>query len=136
MAKEFKNTFQPSHELSEEAVIVDMNFMDEFVKIFLMTCAKVDEGLDGLIWIGRCVLPPSMFQDDKCVIRKSGEICNAIVHIGRLIDAYEGLIEYGKEIAEELKCYRLERDIIQMSFVDRYNRGEPPARETTNLLLQ
>ena len=101
MAEEFKNTFEPAHYLSKQAVVMDVNFMYEFVKIILMASAKVNEGLDRLVWIGRDVLSLSREEDGEHVVGKGGEVADGAVDVGRFVDADEGFVEDGKEVAKE-----------------------------------
>lgn len=57
MAEKLEDALQPAHELGKETIVVYMDLMDELVEIVLVPGAKVDEGLDGLIWVCGDVLP-------------------------------------------------------------------------------
>ena len=56
MAKELEDPLQPAHEGGEEAVIMDVDLVDEFVEVVLVAGAEVDEGLDGLVRVSGDVL--------------------------------------------------------------------------------
>jgi hypothetical protein len=49
--------------LGEEAVVVGVDFMDEFVKVMFVALAEVNEGLDSLVWVGGDVLLTTPFDD-------------------------------------------------------------------------
>jgi hypothetical protein len=63
LAEKLKNTFDPAHQLIKEAVIVEMNLVNKFIEIVFMTLAKVDESLNGLIWICGDVLLLTLLDD-------------------------------------------------------------------------
>ena len=86
---------------------MNVYFVYEFVKVVLVPCAEVDERLDGLIRIGGDVLTLGLFDDDKHVVCKIGEVRDAVIDIGRLVYADERFVEDSEEIAEELECDRL-----------------------------
>ena len=77
-----------------------MDLVDEFVEIVLVTTAEVDECLDRLVGIGGHVLPLSHGQHGEHVVGKDGEVGDAVVDIGRFINADQRFIENGEEIAE------------------------------------
>lgn len=103
MAKEFEDPFEPAHQLAEEPVVVNVDFVYEFVEIVLMSRAKVDEGLYRLIRVGRDVLTLCELQDSEHVVCEGCEICDGIIDICRFVDANERFVEDGEEVAEELK---------------------------------
>ena len=103
VAEKLEDPFQPAHKLGEEAVVVDMDLVDELVEIVLVSCAQVDERLDGLIGVGGDVLALGGGEDGEHVVGKEGEIGHGAVDIGGLVDADEGLVEDGEEVAEEVE---------------------------------
>jgi hypothetical protein len=107
MAQELEDTFQPTHELIEEAVVVKVDFVDELVKVVLVTRTEINERLDGLVGICRDFLPLTGFDSLDGVVDEHGEIGDAVVDVRRLIHTNERLIEDGEEVPEELKSSRL-----------------------------
>lgn len=107
MSQKIQNSLQPSHELAKEPVVVDMHFVHEFVEIVFVAGAEVDEGLDGLVWVGGDVLMLRSLDDVEHVIGKGGEVGDAVVNVGGFVHADERLIKYGKKVAEELEGYGL-----------------------------
>lgn len=87
VSQEFEDALQPAHQLLKEAVVVDVYFVNEFVKIVLMALAKVNEGLDGLVGVGRYVLALCFFYYREHVVGEDGEVCDAVVDVGRFVDA-------------------------------------------------
>ena len=87
LPQELQNPLKPTHELGEEPVVVDVDLVDEFVEIVLVARTEVDEGLDGLIWVGGDVLPLAAFDDAESVVGELGEVGYAAVDVGRLVDA-------------------------------------------------
>ena len=55
---------------------MNVDFVDEFVEVVLMSFAQVDEGLNGLIGVSRDVLPLSGGDYGDGIIGKGGEVCN------------------------------------------------------------
>ncbi len=106
VAQELEDPFQPAHERGEEAVVVDVDFVDEFVEVFLVAGAEVDEGLDGLVGVRRDVLALRRGQDAEHVVGEGREVCDGVVDVGRFVDADEGLVEDSEEVAEEVQGYR------------------------------
>jgi len=86
--------------LAEEAIVVDMHFVDELVEVVFMSGAEVDEGLDGLVWVGRDVLPLGFVDDGEHVVGELGEVCDTIVDVGGFVDADKRFVEDGEEVAE------------------------------------
>ena len=107
MAQELKDTFQPTHELIKESVVVDMDLVYKFVEIVLVTRTEIDECLDGLVGICRNLLPLAGFDGLDRVIDEHGEIGNTVVYVRRFIHTDERFIEDGEKIAEELQSSRL-----------------------------
>lgn len=85
---------------------MDVDFVDEFVEIVLMSSAEVNEGLDCLIWIGGNVLPLSGGEDGEHVVGKGSEVGNGVVDIGGFVDADERFVKNGEEVAEEVEGNR------------------------------
>lgn len=99
-AEELKDAFEPAHELLEEAVVMDVDFVHELVEVVLVALAEVDEGLHGLVRVGRDVLPLGFVDDGEHVVGEDGEVGDAVVDVGRFVDAHEGFVEDGEEVAE------------------------------------
>ncbi len=79
--------------------------MDEFIEIVLVASAEVDEGLDGLIGVGRNVLALGGGEDGEGVVGEGGEVGDGVIDVGRFVDADEGFVEDGEEVAEEVEGY-------------------------------
>lgn len=86
---------------------MSVNFVDEFIKVFLMTGTEVDEGLHGLVRICRDILALGMLEDSEHVVGKQGEVGDAIIDIGGFVHTDERFVEYGEEIAKELEGHGL-----------------------------
>ena len=56
MSEELEDAFEPAHEGGKEAVVVNVDFMDEFVEVVLVAGAEIDEGLHCLVGVGGDVL--------------------------------------------------------------------------------
>ena len=82
---------------------MDMDFMDEFVEVVLVAGAEVDEGLDGLVGVGGDVLALGGLEHAEHVVGEVGEVGDGGVDIGGFVDAHEGLVEDGEEVAEEVQ---------------------------------
>jgi hypothetical protein len=89
---------------------MDMDFVNKFVQIILMTCAEIDESLHGLVRIGGKILALCGFDDGDCIGDKVGEIGDAIVNVCGFVDADEGLVEDLEEVTEELQRGWLQRE--------------------------
>tara|TARA_R110002060_G_scaffold44781_1_gene56133 strand:+ start:202 stop:669 length:468 start_codon:yes stop_codon:yes gene_type:complete len=63
LAEELEDTFDPAHELGEEAVVMGVDFVDEFVEVVFVALAEVDEGLDCLVGVGGDVLFTAFVDD-------------------------------------------------------------------------
>lgn len=109
MAQEFEDAFEPAHELAEEAVVVDVDFVDELVEVVFVAGAEINKGLDRLVRVGGDVLALGALDGDEHVVGEGGEVGDAVVDVGGFVDAHEGFVEDGEEVAEELEGYRLER---------------------------
>ncbi len=107
VAEELEDPLYPGHKLGEKAIIMQVDLVNESIKVFLMAGAEVNEGLDGLVGVCRHVLALSTFNHREHVVGERGEVCDTVVHIGRFVDADEGLVEYCEEVTEELKGHGL-----------------------------
>ena len=103
VAQELEDALQPAHDLGEETVVVDVDLVDEFVEVVLVARAEVDEGLHRLVRVGGDVLALRLGQHGEHVVGEGGEVADAAVDVGRFVDAHEGLVEDGEEVAEELE---------------------------------
>lgn len=77
--------------------------MHEFVEVVLVSAAQVDEGLDGLVGVGGDVLALAGLEDAEHVVGEVGEVGDGGVDVGGFVDAHEGLVEDGEEIAEKVQ---------------------------------
>ncbi len=77
--------------------------MHELVEVVLVPPAQVDEGLDGLVGVGGDVLALAGFEDAEHVVGEGGEVGDGGVNVGGFVDAHEGLVEDGEEIAEKVQ---------------------------------
>lgn len=59
-----------------------MNLMYKSVKVFLVTGAEVNKGLDGLVGVCRDVLPLSPLNYADHVVGEGGEVGDTVVDIG------------------------------------------------------
>lgn len=59
-----------------------VNFMYESVKVFLVTGAQVNKGLDGLVGVCRNVLPLGQLDYADHVVGEGGPVGNTVVDIG------------------------------------------------------
>lgn len=59
-----------------------VNFMYESVKVFLVTGAEINKGLDGLVGVCRNVLPLSPLDYADHVVGKGGPVGDTVVDIG------------------------------------------------------
>ena len=107
MLEEFENRFDPLHERSEEAVVMQVHFVNELVQVVLVTLAEVDEHLYCLVRVGGDVLPLGRFDDADCVIHECSEVGDRAVHIGGFVDTDERFVEDGEEVAEKVESRRL-----------------------------
>lgn len=82
---------------------MDVHFVYEFVEIVLMASTKINEGLNCLIWIRRDVLTLSRGEDREHVVGEGSEVGDGAVDIGGFVDANEGFVEDGEEVAEEME---------------------------------
>ena len=82
---------------------MDVYFVNEFVEVILMASAEIDEGLDGLVWIGGDVLTLSGSEDRERVVGEGSEVGDGVVDIGGFVDADKGFVEDGEKVAEELE---------------------------------
>lgn len=117
MTEELEDSFEPAHEGCEEAVIVDVNLVDELVEVVLVAGAEVDKGLDCLVRVRRDVLALGGCEDGEGVVCEGGEVGDGIVYIGGFVDADEGFVEDGEEVAEEVEGYGFFYDGLHLGFV-------------------
>lgn len=103
MAEELEDALEPAHELAEETVVVNVDLVDKFVEIVLVAGAEIDEGLHRLVRVGGDVLALGEVEDTEHVIGKGGEVGDGVVDVCGFVDADEGLVEDGEEVAEELQ---------------------------------
>ena len=82
---------------------MDVHFVHEFVEVVLVASAEVDEGLDGLVGVGGDVLTLSGGEDGEHVLGEGGEVGDGVVDVGGLVDADEGFVEDGEEVAEQVQ---------------------------------
>jgi hypothetical protein len=116
MPKELKDAFQPAHKLFEKPVIVEMHLVDKLIEVVFMTGTQVDKGLDSLVRVCRDILALASFDCADGIVNEHGEVGDAVEDVGGFIDANEGLVEDGEEVAEELECcgffYELEHHLL------------------------
>ena len=86
---------------------MDVDFVYEFVEVVFVAGAEVDEGLDSLVGISGDVLPLGALDRAEHVTGEGRKVCDAVVDVGGFVDADEGLVEDGEEVAEELEGYGL-----------------------------
>lgn len=103
MSQEFEDPFNPGHERGEEAIVVDVNFVDEFVQVVFVAGAEVNEGLDCLVWVGGDVLALGGFYHFYGVVGELGEVGYGTVDVCGFVDANEGFVEDLEEVAEEFE---------------------------------
>lgn len=82
---------------------MDVHFVYEFVEIILMARTKINEGLNRLVWVRRDVLTLSGGEDGEHVVGEGSEVGDGAVDIGGFVDADEGFVEDGEEVAEEVE---------------------------------
>ena len=85
-----------------------MHFVNKLVQVILVSCAKIDESLHGLVWIGGKILALCGFDDSDGIGNKVGEIGDAVVDVCGFIDSDEGFIEDLEEVTEEFQRGRLQ----------------------------
>lgn len=103
MSQEFQDPFDPCHERCKQSVIVHVNFVNEFVEVIFVAGTEVDEGLDGLIWVGGDVLALGGFDDFYGVVGELGEVGDGAIDVCGFVDADEGFVEDLEEVAEEFE---------------------------------
>lgn len=101
--EELEDALQPAHELAEEAVVVHVDLVHELVEVVLVAGAQIDEGLHRLVGVGGDVLALRQVQDAEHVVGEGGEVGDGIVDVCGFVDADEGFVEDGEEVAEELQ---------------------------------
>jgi len=79
-----------------------MHLVHKLVEIVLMSCAQVDKGLHGLIWVCGDVLALSGSYYGNGVVGKGSEVGNGGIDICGLVDANKRFVEDGEEVAEEM----------------------------------
>ena len=86
---------------------MEMNLVNEFVEVFLVACAKINERLHCLIGVGRDVLALGVLEHVEHVVGKGGEVSDAVVDVGRSVDADKWFVEDSEEITEKLERHGL-----------------------------
>ena len=117
MTEELKDPLYPSHESGEEAIIMDVDFMDEFVEVVLVAGAEVDKSLNGLVRVGRDILTLEGGEDGEGVVCKGGEVGHGIVDVGGFVYADEGFVKDCKEVTEEVQGYGFFNHGLHLDFV-------------------
>ena len=117
MTEELEYPFNPGHEGGEETVIMDMNFMDEFVEVVLVAGAEVDKGLNGLVRVCGDVLALEGGENGEGVVCEGGKVRDGVVDVSGLVDADEGFVENCEEVAEEVQGYGLLNHGLHLDFV-------------------
>lgn len=90
--------------------------MYEFIEVVLVALAKINECLDGLVWVSRNVLFSAFINDLKYVrmnpehgtlhtnlyhiVDENSKVCDAVVYIGRLVHTNQRLVEDREEITQ------------------------------------
>ena len=82
---------------------MDVDFVNKFVEVILMTSAEIDKGLDCLVWIGGDVLTLSRGKNGEHVVGEGSEVGNGVVDVGGFVDADEGFVENGEEVTEKVE---------------------------------
>lgn len=77
--------------------------MNKLVKVVLVACAQINEGLHGLVRVGRGILPLGALDHRDRVVSEQGEVSDAAIDIGGLVHPDEWLVEDGEEITEQLE---------------------------------
>lgn len=86
---------------------MEMDLVNESVEVFLMACAKINEGLDCLIGVGGDVLALGALEHAEHVVGEGGEVSDTVVDVGGFVDADKRFVEDCEEVAEELKRHGL-----------------------------
>lgn len=87
VTQKLEDTFQPAHKLVEESVIMEVDLVDELVEVVFVASTQVDERLDCLVGVGGDLLSLACLDGLDCVIDKYSKVCDAVVDVGRLVDA-------------------------------------------------
>ncbi len=123
MTEELEDPFNPGHKGGEEAIIMDVDFVDKFVEVVLVAGAEVDKGLNGLVRVGGDVLALEGGEDREGVVCEGCEVGDGVVDVGGFVDADQGLVEDCEEVAEEVQGYgffnyRLHLDLVALAGVE------------------
>lgn len=86
-----------------------MHFVDKLVEVVLVARAEVDKGLYRLIRVGRDFLSLASLDRLDGIVYEQGEVCDAVIYVGRLVNADKWFVEDSEEISEKLKGCRLEK---------------------------
>lgn len=86
-----------------------MYFVNELVEVVFVAGAQIDEGLYGLIRVGRDFLTLTGFDGLDSVVGEQSEISDAVVYVCRLVNADQRFIEDGEEVPEKLQSSGLDR---------------------------
>lgn len=113
--EELQNAFQPPHKLVEEAIIVDVHLVDEFIEVVLVTCTEINEGLNRLIGIGGHVLTLAGVDYFDGIVDEKSEVSNGVVHVCGFVNADKRFVEDGEEVSEQLERRRLFPSVLAPS---------------------
>lgn len=120
LAQELEDPFYPAHELREEAVVVRVDLVHEFVEVVFVSLTEVDEGLDCLVGVGGDILfaafvdnlfssaivisKEMVAEGTYCdhIVDEDSKVCNTVVDIRRLVNPNKRLIEDRKQISQKL----------------------------------
>lgn len=117
MTEELEDPLNPSHESGEEAIIMDVNFVDKFVEVVLVASAEVDKSLNSLIRVGGDILTLEGGEDGEGVVCKGGEVGDGVVDVGGFVYADEGFVEDSEEVTEEVQGYGFFNHGLHLDFV-------------------
>lgn len=104
MSQETKDILDPVHQAIEQAVIVQVHLVNELIEIILVASTEINERLDRDVRISAEVLALSTFDDDDGIVNECSEVGDTVVYVRRFVDANEGFVEDGEEVAEERDC--------------------------------
>ena len=117
VTEELEDALNPSHESGEEAIVMDVDFVDEFVEVVLVAGAEVDKSLNGLVRVGGDILTLEGGEDGESVVCKGGEVGDGVVDVGGFVYADEGFVEDCEEVTEEVQGYGFFNNGLHLDFV-------------------
>ena len=79
---------------------MDVYFVYEFVEIVFVSRAKIDEGLNRLIWVCGDVLSLSFFDNNDHVVYEGGKVRYTAIDIGGLVYSDKGFVENCEKVTE------------------------------------